>query len=349
MYNILLVDDEWTYRYLISKMIRGSSVDFTVALEVNNGEEALLALTEKSYDLILTDIRMPVMDGITLLKNVNKNNKDIPLVLISSYSDFEYARNGIIYGAFDYLLKPIEPEKLFYMLDQVKKHLDLLSLKKFEYNDLIIDEDEVYKFLFKSSDVLSDFISNLTKKYIETNNNYLKLGMLFEKLISNIQDKLLNNFNYVKKLYRKSNFSKDILSNINENSLFIKIESEFSRIHDFIYTFHLDIDDNVVQKISSQIMLDLESSYTLNDIALKLNYNCDYLGRYFKSKTGENFTQFYTKIKLEYSITLLQNGNYKVYEISEKLGYKDTEYFSKLFKKYTGYNPSEYMKFILAK
>lgn len=106
MYNVLLVDDKEAYRRGIQRMpfFRNTGSDFQILQTARNGKEALECLHENHIDLVLTDIRIPIMDGLSLLKEIHQNTLCGCTVLLSEYRDFTYAREGIVYGAFDYLV-----------------------------------------------------------------------------------------------------------------------------------------------------------------------------------------------------------------------------------------------------
>jgi|GEM_PF-330981 Response regulator containing CheY-like receiver, AAA-type ATPase, and DNA-binding domains len=359
MLNILLVDDEWTQRYLLIKILREYGQVFTVKRECENGEEALEALSETDYDVVFTDIRMPVLDGIRLLQEIREKNIDIPVVLVSTHSDFEYARQGLKYGAFDYLVKPIEKDKLFNVLDQVKTHIENKTKSRDvqekveqalkEKLDFGLQEDYVdtiFTILHNTSDEVNTYIQQIIKYHLAMYaNDYFKLGVMFENIIKNVEERLLNNHGHARKLYEPSQYSKDnVMTNINEASITETIRKEFLKIFDFIHKLHLDITDEIIQKMCYEVISKPDKKLTLEEIAQQLNYNNDYLSRLFKSKTGESFSQFSIKVKMEHAKKLLQCKIYKSYEISEMLGYKDVEYFSKLFRDSTGMFPSEYKK-----
>lgn len=124
MYRVLLVEDDAALRFIYSKMKTWSECGFAIAAEASNGKVALETLEKKSFDLIFTDIRMPFVDGIEMLRKLNEAGNTIPVIFASSYDEFEYARQGLILGAFDYLLKPVDQRKLEEVLVRVKKHID---------------------------------------------------------------------------------------------------------------------------------------------------------------------------------------------------------------------------------
>ncbi|MDE6775686.1 MAG: response regulator [Ruminococcus sp.] len=127
MYNILIVEDDAALRFIYSKMKTWSDCGFTIAAEASNGKVALELLEKKKFDLIFTDIRMPFIDGIEMLRKLNESGNTIPVVFASSYDEFEYARQGLILGAFDYLLKPVDKHKLEDVLLRVKKKIDEMN------------------------------------------------------------------------------------------------------------------------------------------------------------------------------------------------------------------------------
>lgn len=124
MYNVLIVDDDRAVRYDLKKSGVWQKHGFTVTKEATNGQEALQKITESHFDLILIDIKMPKIDGIAFLKELRDNAFDFCVVIASGYSTFEYARQGLVLGAFDYLLKPIESSNLEDVLARVSMYLE---------------------------------------------------------------------------------------------------------------------------------------------------------------------------------------------------------------------------------
>jgi two-component system, response regulator YesN len=103
MTKLLIVDDESLLRQGFMHMTDWSAHGFQIIGEAGNGREALEMIIQKSPDIIVTDIKMPVMDGVELTKAVKEKYPHIQVVILSSYDDFEYVRKTLRLGAFDYI------------------------------------------------------------------------------------------------------------------------------------------------------------------------------------------------------------------------------------------------------
>ncbi|WP_339199616.1 response regulator [Paenibacillus sp. FSL P4-0176] len=124
MYNVMIVEDSKPILRNIKMLLETLSFPIRVAATATNGEEALAALKQEPIDLLLTDIRMPKMDGLSLIEQAKIANPDLKVILISGYSDFEYTRKALNLQVFDYLLKPVEREALEEVMGRVIDQLD---------------------------------------------------------------------------------------------------------------------------------------------------------------------------------------------------------------------------------
>ncbi|MDO4306660.1 MAG: response regulator [Eubacteriales bacterium] len=123
MKSLLVVEDEKMIRQGIVTMIRRSPVMVEEILECRNGEEALEILHSRQIDVMFTDIRMPKMDGIALIGHLESLPNPPKTIVVSGYDDFSYAVEAMRGGVLDYLLKPIEREKLYELLEKLETEL----------------------------------------------------------------------------------------------------------------------------------------------------------------------------------------------------------------------------------
>ena len=126
-YNVVIADDEKLILNNLAQIIDWQGLDCEIIGTAQNGQEVMEIIKNQQVDLLLTDISMPEMSGIELLKTLNQiDNKPI-VILISGYDDFEYAKEGIKNNVFDYFLKPIDYDELE---DCVKRALNKLKEQK---------------------------------------------------------------------------------------------------------------------------------------------------------------------------------------------------------------------------
>ena len=111
MYRIYLADDETWVVIGLKKQIEKSGLPFQVIGEANNGVAAMEEILEKKPDILITDIRMPGLNGLQLLEKLREKGIAVKVIFISGYAEFEYAQSALRMGSFDYLLKPVERER----------------------------------------------------------------------------------------------------------------------------------------------------------------------------------------------------------------------------------------------
>jgi two-component system response regulator YesN len=118
------VEDEITIRENIRNSIDWKSSDFTYIGDAGDGEEALIKIAQLNPDIVITDIKMPNMDGLNLCKYIRRANPNVYIAIISGFNDFEFARQAIELQVSEYLLKPITPIKLMKALTKAAMKLD---------------------------------------------------------------------------------------------------------------------------------------------------------------------------------------------------------------------------------
>lgn len=257
MVKILVVEDENIIRKGLIGTIDWLSAGFVVAGEAINGKDGLEKIEKIKPDLVITDIRMPVMDGLEMLRKAEEKGFKFEKILLTSYGEFEYAQEGIKLGVIDYILKPI-------------------------------DEDIFYKALEKAKEKIK------RRETLET------------------------------------------VKNISEDDT----ELEF-----FNPKIFLGKDKNIyVDKAIEKIISSYAEKLNIKDIAEELDISASYLSRKFKDATGETFLDILNKYRIQKSIKLLQKKEYKIYEISEKVGFTDYKHFCNVFKKYFHTAPGDFAK-----
>jgi two-component system response regulator YesN len=123
VYKTLIVDDEFWMLEGLKKVIKRDCPDYTVTAVARDGLQALTFLEKEQIDFVITDILMPEMDGLQLLKEIRRRGWKIPVLIVSAHSEFDYAKQAVHYGAFDYILKPLNRSHIISALERAKTEM----------------------------------------------------------------------------------------------------------------------------------------------------------------------------------------------------------------------------------
>lgn len=130
MIRVMIVEDEPPNMRTIIKFVESFNENIKVVATAINGQKALEVLEEEDIDVIFSDVRMPVMDGLQLAEKLNQERPEIITVIISGFQDFEYARQALRFQVYDYLLKPIEEKTIHTVLDTISQELSYRDKNK---------------------------------------------------------------------------------------------------------------------------------------------------------------------------------------------------------------------------
>jgi two-component system response regulator YesN len=505
MYNVIIVDDEPVIRFGLKASVEWEKEGLSLIGDFPNGEEALHAMRNHHIDLLITDIKMPIMDGLTLMKKALDLFPKLKVILVSSYNEFEYVKEGIKYGAVDYVLKPtLEKEEFLQLIQKcvnimdeetniekkltlVEQTISLHERKKLEqelkrvlsnerdsshfkdiknwmsgsllvvnmkFNDVAKIEEQ-YGILFRSftlEEIQERFYSKYEKGvclsisevellfFIEAKGNPVKLihqlnddvvkesGLSFafgydvisdlnevdkgfyrssmacerrffhpnEVVFSYIefmdkenmffQSELLKQFllpvdeekvaKYIEERYeywkqgemQPSDIKQeacDLITSLFGNKLdlsllldkceqFKKIES----LHELYTTLtkqfaecvqllsdqpqKTSVDNELMESALSYIHEHYTKELTLQMVANHIHISRNYFSILFKQFSDQKFIDYVIDLRIKKATELLKNTSLKVYEVAARSGFKDVKYFSKLFKRVTGYSPVDY-------
>lgn len=124
MYKIMIVEDEPPIARYLCRLFEQFKGEYEVAAVGSNGQEGLELFISHQPDIVITDVRMPMMNGLQLIKRIKSLDSKVQFLIISDYQDFEYARDGLHLGVHNYLIKPVTSEQLSENLLQLKKIID---------------------------------------------------------------------------------------------------------------------------------------------------------------------------------------------------------------------------------
>lgn len=338
MYKILLIDDKEIFRRKMKRLdYFKTSAYFEIAYEAKNGLEAMDLVKSKKIDLVITDIRMPIMDGLEVLRAIKTQNLCRCVILLSEYSDFEYAKEGLIYGAFDFIVKPVDNEKVKKVFDRAKEYLD-------GYNDTrfyMRHEAEVLgQFILNGDNYASEYAENLFLPIAQKLGESRKIMAFMEEFFDRVILELLKEKPYLEKFV---DFKKLVKTDERQNAA-PAARSITEKLLEQLRELELPTNKELISQVGIYVLQNIEEGVSLKSISEKYFVNKEYLSHLFKLETGRNFTDYVTEMKMKYAKRKLDDTDIKIYHIANMLGFRDTEYFSRIFKKYYGCSPTEYRK-----
>lgn len=363
MYRVLIIDDDEATLYMLKRFNKWEECGFYISGEANDGKEALKKLQDKQYDLIITDIKMPGMDGIEFLQEVRSLNIDTCVIFLSTHSNFEYAKQGIRLGVFEYINKPLTESVFFEILmraqvyitqkyEQIANNNIRERLQQEESSRAFYpsnNESLIIKLILSGESQLENVAAQTFKEICTMQDGDTeKIRVLTNSLLFNISSKVDETFPWLNKVEGST-----IHPVIEDKEDIEVMQKEFFQsvleMQEKIQKYELNHADSIIRRICECVIDNIENEISLEVISNKVHISKDYAGKLFKQKVMCNFNDYVTKVKMEHAKYLLLSGDYKNYEVSEKLGYKKTDYFASLFKAYTGFTPMEYKKHRTAK
>jgi DNA-binding NtrC family response regulator len=179
-FKILVVDDNRELREILEEYLRGEGDNVEGA---SNGKEALEKYRDNYYDLIITDLNMPELAGMELIKTVQQENEITEFVIITGYASMDSAVEAIKIGAFDYIVKPFRMEELMVVVKNVREKVRLKKLNTQLYDTLKSFYDEIERYRQKGeSSTVNEEPREAVLEYVSDTEKIVKEMQNFEKL-----------------------------------------------------------------------------------------------------------------------------------------------------------------------
>jgi two-component system, response regulator YesN len=347
--KLVIVDDEKMIREGLASTMPWNDMGVEVVGTAGNGLTALEIIKDKKPHIVLTDIRMPKMDGLQLLKTISEENLKIKVVMLSGYDEFSYAQQAIKYGASDYILKPINAEELEKLIrrlvqtftEEVFEDLAYIKSKK-------SIEVELLQYITAIRSTNRDIAISSLNKILEklraqalVHDQYHKLYMeIISSVLHALDEDGMKHAGKLREEYLKSFI--DLLNTANGDDLMEWLYSFTDKVSEYIKENKGDTYSNVIKKAMEYIEEHYNEELSAQKVAEAVYLSPNYFSHIFKKIRKESFTDYLNKIRVEKAKALLSNNLYKVYEVSDMVGYSDYKYFSSVFKKIVGVSPTQY-------
>jgi len=343
MYKLIIIDDEKIIRETIGSMIDWKSLDIELVGLCSNGMEGLDMIIDENPDIVMTDIRMPVFSGLDLIQRIRQLNKDIEFIILSGYSEFEYARTAMSLNVKYYILKPCSKETI---TGTVKQAIEDCRNKK---------EKAVPSYIFKKVRNLSKDFINKARDSEEILDDLFKLlpdGHDCDYVKAVVLSFLTNIWYSYGNLIDSSIYYSELESLETTESIRQFLNSHMKLLSQKINkeTKPQDSSKGFIKKCIEYANENYSNpSLTLKYIAEKCLYmNVDYVSRQFYKITGEKFSSFLGRVRVESAKEILRKKpDEKIYNVAEMVGCgNNPQYLSQLFKKYEGITPKTYVNLL---
>ena len=348
MYKVLIVGSiEYNTRLLESMPVWGEKSGFFVSKSVHNGAAALKILRGEVYDIVITEIEVPGLDGMQLLRHVNQENLCHVVIIISDIVAFQYVRECILYGAFDYLKKMPDSQTLLDVLKRAREQLAASrNVEETGVDPLYpLQEEEriVQSFLNHGEDTMELFADTVKRIYAGKHEQVIQKDLLVKKLHTNIISKIFGEnkwlYHYVDITYYKKLDYLWAGSQDGFQEFFIR---KLKHLWELYNRMLPPVSDKGLDELIRYILNHPEEDLRLKTTAEKNFLNYSYLSSNFATRVGIHYNEFVLKVKMARAAYLLVNTDMKIYEICSAVSYQDTNYFTKQFKKLYLLSPSEY-------
>ena len=360
--RVLLVDDEPFITQGLMLLIDWDSEGCEIAGSAKNGLEAIEILKKEKIDLVLTDIRMPECDGITLLEKVKSEKiSEAYFIMMSGFDEFGYVQKAMRYGCVDYIVKPVDKDELLSAVRKVcrmeKKNredeeriseLEQARAEQYSIAALIgtYDNDNrqgrtiICKELMdqlsaavevndkeKIQKYVSEFYhvikdENISKESVDFNISYLLFQLIH---IASEQDDEVNQ-EEIMRFISDSSFEN---AKIEENSEYLRgFCLEYA---EYISQLRGRAAQGVLCDVEKEISSHFAENISLREMSQKFFINSAYLGQIFKKKYGQSFKDYLTDVRIKEAAKMLSTTDKKIIIIAEEVGYKDCDYFVQKF------------------
>lgn len=271
--TLIIIDDEYHIREGISNL-PWDEIGIRFLGSAGSSADGLSLVEQQNPDIVLTDIRMPGIDGIEFSRLIKAKNDKVHIIMLTGYHKFDYAREAIRIGVDEFLLKPTDPDELFSAVSTVR--------------------------------------DKIVERRIQRQRDRRLAGVVAE----------------AKALLEEHDLADQLTSRL----------QEIDREHRYLGSNPAVL--QVVELLEKEFDRELSLLYVADQVCL----NPDYLGRVLKKETGKTFSELLQQERMREAARLLLAGSATIPEIAECCGFKDSAYFSRLFRRYYHLTPGEFRK-----
>ncbi len=344
-YQILIVDDEAIIRNGLGSIINWNELGFSDPYLAGNGAEALEILRTTPIDTLMTDIRMPEINGLELICFAKEINPNIKVVIISGYDKFEYAFEGIKLQVEDYILKPINPEQVEKTFFQIKEKLDMGKKRDYAYFPQLFEDFNRYK-----EQIIAEIEGNdedlSYRAFLSFQSSLKTIPLPSAVTYSNeILKAIGTHFNLsIEKI-------NDLLEQLNSDS--IKNSEDLEKALAVGFSLCLENICTQTDKMAKVICIRAKRivdeqfrnpNLSIRNISKNLSVSFGYLSAVYSKIFGMSLKTYLIEVRMRHARSLLLSRNYRIKDVAKAVGYNNPRYFSDAFTNFYGKSPSEFLQ-----
>ncbi|WP_169083896.1 response regulator [Paenibacillus sp. PL91] len=341
-YRILLVDDEAMSKRSLYKILTGANGSYRIVGEASDGAEALQIARREQPHLIITDISMPVMDGIELIQRLREDGLDMDIIILSGYGEFEYAQEALRHGVVDYILKPMKQEQVTLLVEKRFEHFKKSRQTAIIKNQLIAPISSAaerigHELWIANEPGMRKELRGLSGLLDDTEFMQEERVPLLRDAASLISNRLQPQFPHQawELPYEGQSYGQALAS----------FEAWLDRLLNEIRDKRNWGKRGVIQQAIDYIKANFaDSELNLEKVLAPLGISSTHFYHMLMEETGMSYIAFLTQIRMEHAKELLEHSDLKTYEVGQRCGYPDYPHFTKRFKRQVGLSPSEYRK-----
>lgn len=343
MYKVLVVDDEQSIKRSLRAIVESSGLPFRIVGYAVDGREALDMTRQHEPQLIFTDIRMPVMDGLALAAELSGVPGRPCVVIVSGHEQFEYARQAMQFGVTDYLLKPVSAKQVTAVLTRLVEQWERERVKSAEKHEWLVKNSEHIRELAErlwqtETEEALQVTERIHARFVREEYREFPLSGMLEELLSSVVVQLADRYGKQYELppvrseaSRLEHAFADVA-----RGLLADIAGQIRQSRNWSYRSHIRKALAFMQENYA------EPELTINDVAGQLDMTATYFSKCFKEEVGMNYSRYMLQLRMEKAVELLKRPQTKISEIARDVGYREYTHFCKIFKKSFHCTPSEY-------
>lgn len=348
MTKVLVVDDDYLVRKGFIAMMPWNRYRMEVVGEAESAKKALEFMAGHPVDLLITDLHMPVMSGLELMREVRRLYPHVHMVVLTFHDNFDYIQEALRLGAIDYITKvELEDEEMDEVLRRIRERKGIEDVQHSFYGQLASSEaplspsDEQQR----TEALLNRWAEGKWMVDAEEWMTMIDVTVLHKPSPARLHDGLQKGYEEWAPLLPDScpSLDTDRMNTWDDWVTWTQTVRTVlgNRIADIPYAPEMI---HCIIKAQALIQGEFQSDITLPDVARRVGMSRSYFSRCFRDITGKTFNDYTREIRMKHSEKLLRQTNKPIHWVAMESGYPNEKYFSKVFRNWAGMLPSEFRK-----